>query len=617
MKGLFLFIFLIISLLISAQVKHKVEPKETLYGLSVKYGVTQEQLIEANPFLAERGLQIGDELFIPGTSDNTTQPKTDLPSDFEDENYQYITIKAKETLYNLSKIYSISIETLQSINPSLTEGLKEGDVIRIPNKNKTNLEGYHQMAEGETLYSISRKYGLSTQDLLLANRDLQVDDIPVGAYIKIPTEGFSSEEPETEEPNFEVGGPPKEEEKPNNIKDGYFEYTVRKDDSVFGILNNFDITLEEFLAANPSIKSGVEAGEKVRIPLKNEKVFEDVASLREKDDTIRISLFLPFFLEDSSKKGQKEVSTLFLSGAKLAIDSLSGKGKKIKVDVIDSGNETLFEKTLETTKLYNNDLFVGPFYVNNILALRHKTENTSIPIVSPLVKSESLKDQPNIIFAEVDDYILADKLMDEIIEKANGQKVYILADSKKAELATYMQSKLNTHFKDILIVSNVDQILQEQNLITESMEQIVPILVTENEELGTAFIDKVDELDNETVLPFSVFYLSSFDNSKNILKLRKKGFVFVASRKVNLNGFNERKTLKRYEDEYCQSPPKYAVIGFDIVYDLISRMSENKNITSNLVGRSTTQLATKFEYEKLPSNSYENTGVRIIRYTKL
>ncbi len=73
--------------------------------------------------------------------------------------------------------------------------------------------------------------------------------------------------------------------------------------------------------------------------------------------------------------------------------------------------------------------------------------------------------------------------------------------------------------------------------------------------------------------------------------------------------------MKKYEAEYCQSPHKYAVIGFDIVYDLLNRMDENKNIVNHLES-ATSQLATKFKYQKLPSGSYENVGVRVIRYTK-
>ncbi len=609
MKKLMFTLFILVSFSASAQIKHTVQPKETLYGLASEYKVSQEDILNANPFINEKGLQIGDVITIPEPS-NVELPQP--TQNFEDANYQYITIQAKETLYNLSKTYDISIESLKSINPSLSEGLKIGDVVRIPKTQKSELEGYHQMQAGETLYSISRKYKLSIEDLLLANRDLQIDNIPIGAYIKIPSEGF------TAKPNdpVQVGQNPIDIPT-QNINNGYYQYTVKKDETVFTLLNNFDITLDEFITSNPNVKSGIQPGEVVNIPLKNEDKFQNIAASRLKDDTIRVTLFLPFFLDDDSKIGQKEVATTFLSGAKLALDSLSTQGKKLKINVIDSGNEYLFEQTLDRTELFNANLFVGPFYKNNILALRRKTNDLAIPIVSPLLKDATLEQQPNIIFAEVDDYTLSDKIIEEIQQVYSNQKIYLLTDTKKQDLAVYIQEKLSQNVSSLQIVKDVNEIQQEQNLITEAYNPIMVVLVSESDQLGDAFIEKIDALDHNNTLPFSVFYLNSFDKRANIEKLRKKGFVFVANRKVNLNGFSERNTLKYYEKEYCQSPPKFAVIGFDIVYDLLTRMDDEHNVTNHLVGQNTTQLATKFEYERLPSSSFVNKGVRVVRYTKL
>ena len=45
-------------------VTHQVAPKETLYGIEKKYGVSDEALKQANPFLEKDGLQIGQILTI-------------------------------------------------------------------------------------------------------------------------------------------------------------------------------------------------------------------------------------------------------------------------------------------------------------------------------------------------------------------------------------------------------------------------------------------------------------------------------------------------------------------------------------------------------------------------
>ncbi len=621
MKGLLILTFLLGFLCLQAQVKHEVKAKETLYGLSKQYNVSQQDIIRANPFIVERGLQIGDILTIPAKGKDTTEkPVSNLPEEraTSDDNYRYITIQPKETLYNLSKKYNLSIDAIESLNPQVSNGLKEGDVIRIPKAETHAPKGYYKIKAGETLYSISKKFNTSVDDILLANRDLQVDDIPVGAFIKIPGKGEYVEEI-TE---VEVVQLPSDnaiegsEQLPSNIEDGMYQYTVKDGDTVFSLLNKFDISLEEFVNANPDVKAGLKAGEKIKVPLKSEEKFVQSPQVNKKDDTIRVALFLPFFLDDDTKKGQKEVSTYFLSGAKLALDSLSRQGKKIDVQVIDSGNEAKFKQLLQNSKIYNTDIFIGPFYKNNILALRQNTINYEIPIVSPLLKDDELANQKHLIFAEVDEETIADRILREINEVYSDQRIILLTDTDKRNLSDRMKQNLSAEGKNVQVISSVEELKQNKNLVTEEYESIIPVLVTEDEVLSQSFIDAVDTFDDATVLPFSVFYLNTFDTSKNIQKLRKKGFVFAAVRKVNTNGQSERHTLERYEEEYCQSPPKYAVIGFDIVYDMVSRLGEEKNVMNNMKDKST-QLATSYQYEKLPSESYENVGVRIVRYKKL
>ena len=45
-------------------IKHKVEPKETLYGLSKKYNVSVDEIKQKNEAVLQNGLQIGQILII-------------------------------------------------------------------------------------------------------------------------------------------------------------------------------------------------------------------------------------------------------------------------------------------------------------------------------------------------------------------------------------------------------------------------------------------------------------------------------------------------------------------------------------------------------------------------
>ncbi|HQE34215.1 MAG TPA: LysM peptidoglycan-binding domain-containing protein, partial [Flavobacterium alvei] len=98
---------------------HKVEPKETLFGIENKYGVTDEALKKANPDLEKLGLQIGQTLVIP--SNTVSKTVTSTP-----EKVVYHEVLPKETKFSIAKQYGITIEELEKRNPEIIPNLTIG-----------------------------------------------------------------------------------------------------------------------------------------------------------------------------------------------------------------------------------------------------------------------------------------------------------------------------------------------------------------------------------------------------------------------------------------------------------------------------------------------------------
>ncbi|MBO4281725.1 MAG: LysM peptidoglycan-binding domain-containing protein [Bacteroidales bacterium] len=99
----------------SKYVLHDVVKGETLYGLSKKYGLTVERLVEANPG-TENGIQIGQRLKI-----------------YAGEAVETVTHKVQkgESLYAIAKKYGVKVQDLLDWNPGLTEHLSIGQPIRV------------------------------------------------------------------------------------------------------------------------------------------------------------------------------------------------------------------------------------------------------------------------------------------------------------------------------------------------------------------------------------------------------------------------------------------------------------------------------------------------------
>src|SRR5690606_10622866 len=110
-------------------------------------------------------------------------------------NFQSHRVQKGETLYSISKQYNVSADDITTLNPEVKDGLKENTVLIIPVKVEVNTENTHdvplkshKVKRKETLYSISKKYGVSTDNIKKYNKHLYADErLKRGEVLHIPT----------------------------------------------------------------------------------------------------------------------------------------------------------------------------------------------------------------------------------------------------------------------------------------------------------------------------------------------------------------------------------------------------------------------------------------------
>jgi len=175
---------------------HTIEKGQSLYSISSMYGVAQSDIIKLNPGSDEK-IFVGHTLRIPRTAANT-QTET------------FHTIAQGETLYRLTVKYKVSAKAICDANPGLSaENFRIGQVIRVPSTKEmevitvetvteTNIppiqgpvqsrcKEMHKVKRKETVYSISREYGISESELLAANPELKGENnIKKGTFLCIP-----------------------------------------------------------------------------------------------------------------------------------------------------------------------------------------------------------------------------------------------------------------------------------------------------------------------------------------------------------------------------------------------------------------------------------------------
>ncbi|WP_149207990.1 lytic transglycosylase [Flavobacterium johnsoniae] len=171
------------------QITHIVGEKETLYGLSKQYHVSVEAIQNANQAILVNGLQVGQELNIPNSL-NFSKTETTGSSKITHQ------VAAKESLFSIARQYNVSVQDLENLNKDiLVNGLQIGQTIAIPNKRKT-LDGrvrvinqetvFHVVEPKETKFSISKKYGITIEQLESQNPEI-VNGLIVGNKLAINT----------------------------------------------------------------------------------------------------------------------------------------------------------------------------------------------------------------------------------------------------------------------------------------------------------------------------------------------------------------------------------------------------------------------------------------------
>ncbi|MDX9697465.1 MAG: LysM peptidoglycan-binding domain-containing protein [Bacteroidales bacterium] len=115
---------------------HRVKKSQTLYSLSRKYDVSQEEIIKYNPSV-KYGITIDQIIKIPKkgyVAEDVTVPQTKpfIDTIKLSDQYIYHDVKPKETIYSLVRLYNLSEELLYDLNPFLSDGLKIGQVLKIP-----------------------------------------------------------------------------------------------------------------------------------------------------------------------------------------------------------------------------------------------------------------------------------------------------------------------------------------------------------------------------------------------------------------------------------------------------------------------------------------------------
>ena len=545
----------------SKVITHKVEPKETLFGIEKKYGVSDEDLKKANPDIEKVGLQIGQTLVIP----SNTAPKTTVSTP---EKVIYHEVLPKETKYSIAKKYGITIEELEKRNPEIIPSLNIGQKLVIygtaPKKSTVTVQkdtvtpiipkiNYidYEVKPKETLYGLSKMSGLSQEEFLNLNPVL-ANGVEVGMIIKMPESALTSQEAE--------------------VKKVYTSLSKNSNDRKKIVL---------------------------LLPFNLSKIESD--TINSTTTRLKKDKFLNMTLD-------------FYSGALMAIDSAKSIGIPVDVSIFDSQetkNSSNISAIHEQNNLESADAIIGPFYQNNVEKTATLLSNTNVAVISPLSKDvgESL---PNLYQSIPTADALKRAIFDYMIAK--GGNIIAVVDKKKESARQFIQQNYNQvqiaslQENGSLAVANLKSLFAKDKmnyvvLASENTGMIKTTMATMMSVMASYSLQLVIMEPNETLDTDEI-------NFENLTKLKLMY--------PSISRENDSAEAQIFKKEYRKInkilPSTYATRGFDVTFDTMMRLLQGKNYQETADSFATEQVDNKFEYYKKPDGGYTNKGIYILYY---
>ena len=172
------------------------------------------------------------------------------------ETFYVHTVKPGETFYSLGKLYDTDEETIRARNPIVIDGLRPGQVLKIPivNGNKKTLSARkmnklfdtHVVNQGETAYSISKRYGISLATLMEDNPGFDPAHLSIGQKVNVRIESqgeASGAEIEQELDTYK--------EALDNLSPRFTHHVVEKGETLYSLSKSTGLPIIDFQNITP------------------------------------------------------------------------------------------------------------------------------------------------------------------------------------------------------------------------------------------------------------------------------------------------------------------------------------------------------------------------------
>ncbi len=152
----------------------------------------------------------------------------------------YYTVKSGDSLWSISRKFGITVDELKSANNLSSNLLSVGQNLIIPGKEAQATGDEYVVKKGDTLYSIARKYNTSVDNLKSIN-NITTDSLAIGQIIKLPSTSSTAGD----------------------------TYIVKKGDSLYSIARTYNTSVDKLKEINNLTSNALAIGQVLKLPSSN------------------------------------------------------------------------------------------------------------------------------------------------------------------------------------------------------------------------------------------------------------------------------------------------------------------------------------------------------------
>lgn len=253
------------------------------------------------------------------------------PVKIQGKEYYLHPIEKGNTLYSISKKYGVTIDDLKNSNKELVKEMRIGDTLKIPLSGIATLKEDQEQSDGNfiihevqkknTLYSIAKEYNLEINEIIAVNPNVEEIGLKKGMKLRIPVAKIKSEPTLNEFVEPAAASP-------------YMTHRVMPKETLYSLSKAYSVSIDSILIVNNGLEEGLKVNQLINIPTLRK--YTDSVDQDVKFDssaikpTYTVSLLLPFYIEemklaeDTTPKTSLKMYQKLYSKAQYAIDFYQG-----------------------------------------------------------------------------------------------------------------------------------------------------------------------------------------------------------------------------------------------------------------------------------------------------